>query len=924
MDDRLVHVGLARDEWVEDDLLQLGLREISAENAFELVVDELRLEEDMSLPEHLDRDLQIRRLDDGWWRQFWTRAQMVDLNDATAILKGVERQLRVLTVSGEWQPTDSVLLPGHIVPADGSRDADVAADLSFHADHIDLLRRMGITEQPRERELSTEPWFVEFLSTCRRDYKSRDHPSNPNDELLQFVSARSVGPLQVLTVLSDEGISRYVDALLSLEGSYRKWLMRHKTRKLYPKIPYRSPVLRMIERHGRIRCAGGFADFSDAIGRTPKDPRALCALLEHPMIERIRAAFTLAEPRFEAVGEDDPVPLADVWPGAPAAWLRYNLVRCQRIVGDDGTEPSCVREDSNVLLVSTGSDADDIRAVAGAVGTDLDEGKLDEILRFVAREEIERRRARVREQSTDAAKLLCAVGEEALKRHLPSSLVSAFENRGDILAGVNVAKAAIATFHTGALFAYRWELDDDLAPPRRWAGSSRAVEFVQSLGFAPEWAGERRARRAPFVEVEGPLSLPELHGYQQHIAGNIIDVLRRGRSNGSTRRGMISLPTGAGKTRVTVQAIVQAIRDGVYTGGVLWVADRDELCEQAVEAWRQVWSSKGAPAMPLRISRMWDQQRPPLATSDLHVVVATIQTLHAKLSKDAYRYRFISDFGLVVFDEAHRSIAPSYTSVMGEIGFTRSRRHGQPLLLGLTATPYRGHDERETTRLVNRYGSNRLDSGAFSSEDPISVVGELQEMGVLAHADHETISGGSFSLSKDEVAQIEAMPRPAWLPRSVEQRIASDTNRTLGIVDAYQSHVANRNSNWPTLIFATSVEHAQTVAALLYTKGVTARAVSGGTDRAVRRRVVDDFRAGKINVLVNYGVFREGFDAPKTRAILVARPVYSPNLYFQMIGRGLRGPKNGGSERCLIINVQDNIDNFNRQLAFADLDWLWA
>ena len=77
-------------------------------------------------------------------------------------------------------------------------------------------------------------------------------------------------------------------------------------------------------------------------------------------------------------------------------------------------------------------------------------------------------------------------------------------------------------------------------------------------------------------------------------------------------------------------------------------------------------------------------------------------------------------------------------------------------------------------------------------------------------------------------------------------------------------------------------------------------------------------------MLVNYGVFREGFDAPRTRVIVVARPVYSPNLYFQMIGRGLRGPKNGGTDRCLIVNVQDNIDNFERKLAFSDLDWLWA
>ena len=90
-----------------------------------------------------------------------------------------------------------------------------------------------------------------------------------------------------------------------------------------------------------------------------------------------------------------------------------------------------------------------------------------------------------------------------------------------------------------------------------------------------------------------------------------------------------------------------------------------------------------------------------------------------------------------------------------------------------------------------------------------------------------------------------------------------------------------------------------------------------------RRRVVEEFRNGEIKALVNYGVFREGFDASKTRAIIVARLVYSPNLYFQMVGRGLRGPRNG-DERYLILNVQDNIENFDRSLAFSELDWLWS
>ena len=148
-----------------------------------------------------------------------------------------------------------------------------------------------------------------------------------------------------------------------------------------------------------------------------------------------------------------------------------------------------------------------------------------------------------------------------------------------------------------------------------------------------------------------------------------------------------------------------------------------------------------------------------------------------------------------------------------------------------------------------------------------------------------------------------------------------DADRTERILEAFEAHI---EPDWPALIFATSVEHAQTLAALLTARGVLARAVSGAAENGLRRRIVEQFRAGEIRALVNYGVFREGFDAPKTRAIVVARPVYSPNLYFQMIGRGLRGPENGGSNRCLILNVRDNITNFNRELAFAELDWLWA
>ncbi|MYA59015.1 MAG: ATP-dependent helicase, partial [Chloroflexi bacterium] len=219
---------------------------------------------------------------------------------------------------------------------------------------------------------------------------------------------------------------------------------------------------------------------------------------------------------------------------------------------------------------------------------------------------------------------------------------------------------------------------------------------------------------------------------------------------------------------------------------------------------------------------------------------------------------------------------------------------------------------------VRRYGEVRLDAGAFRSDNPHEVVTELQEMKVLAEADQSEIDGGALSLSADELDQMEASP---WLPQSAEDRIARDSERTMRIIEAFETHI---EPDWPTLIFATSVEHAQTLAALLSGRGITARAVSSSTESSARRRIVEEFRNGDIRALVNYGVFREGFDAPRTRAIIVARPVYSPNLYFQMIGRGLRGRLNGGNDRCLILNVRDNILNYDRQLAFSDLDWLWG
>ena len=939
--DELVHTALASDGDALHALSGLGIKRESAESHFRHLVSRL---------------LRVDSASDDERRRFWALARDVEISRAEAIITEQQRwreHLRVRTQAGTWALLHRVLLPGEVVPGPHGRDRPATIDLEFHNADEDLLTRLGAVSEPDgERELSVESWFRSFQHESRDRFKARQLPSQPHHYLLNFASTQGAGPLDVLDALSDDGRADYTNALLGLDAIYESWVMRHDTRPdYYQDLTVESPAVRMLRDNGALRTPSGVVPLADALGARPTNREARDVLLTHPNANRIKTAFGLAEPAPEFFAEEDPIPLGDVWPGFQPVLPKLDVstvsvVRCERILVA-GEEHDCLMHASNIYLTRSKDDARELVRVlqllgfAGVVSEDLLLEVSERILRYSPPPNVDEQRMAIRELPTDAERLLKAVGESALRRQLPGSLLGILERQTAPLADIAVAEAAIATYHTGALKHYRHALEH-LDPPRQWAGSSRAVDFVRSLGFSAEWAGDRNVRRAPFVEVEGPYALPALHDYQKTIVAQVRKMLRSAdggtgqgssitrsstvpeRANGSGRRGMISLPTGAGKTRVAVQAISEAMRDDGFSGGVLWVADRDELCEQAVEAWGQVWSGIGAQRARLRISRLWAGQPSPRPTGEAHVVVATIQTLRARLQHRRNDYDFLTEFGLVVFDEAHRSIAPTFTSVMHEIGLTRRQGEHEPFLIGLTATPYRGHDEEETARLVKRYGRQRLDAGAFSTDDPEIVVSELQSMHVLALADHRTIDGGDFSLNDDELMAMTQEPRPPWLPRTVEDRIARDSARTNRIVDTYEAQVHSVDPDWPVLVFATSVEHAQTLAALLSTHGVPSRAVSGATEAATRRRIVEDFRRGDLKVLVNYGVFREGFDAPRTRVIIVARPVYSPNLYFQMIGRGLRGPRNGGTERCLIINVQDNIDNFERKLAFSDLDWLWA
>jgi len=99
------------------------------------------------------------------------------------------------------------------------------------------------------------------------------------------------------------------------------------------------------------------------------------------------------------------------------------------------------------------------------------------------------------------------------------------------------------------------------------------------------------------------MPLGDLHGYQTEIIGELAPIVG---SRGAKARAKVSLPTGAGKTRVAVEAAVEYVLTAdVGSKYVLWVAQTDELCEQAVQSFRQVWSNCGKDWTELRIVRLW-------------------------------------------------------------------------------------------------------------------------------------------------------------------------------------------------------------------------------------------------------------------------------------------------------------------------------
>jgi superfamily II DNA or RNA helicase len=350
------------------------------------------------------------------------------------------------------------------------------------------------------------------------------------------------------------------------------------------------------------------------------------------------------------------------------------------------------------------------------------------------------------------------------------------------------------------------------------------------------------------------------------------------------------MPTGSGKTRVAMELICHYLNSN-YGLQVLWLADRVELCEQATETFMSVWPHLGR--FDLKLYCLWGNREPPKRVKGSTVMVTMYQKIRGLLTEQ----NSLLKPDLIVMDEAHNVLAPTYQKVIEKLIDPMEK---QTRLVGLTATPGRTFKNSEDNRKLSDFFNRRIvevDSGDKG------VIDFLQEKRILARAVRKPLNTNiRYTLTPEEWKKFSKTFSD--YPGELLERIANDQRRNL-IISKELFNLASQNRQ--VLYFGTSVEQSRMLCGLMLSKGHAAAHIDGNTPIGYRSDVVNKFRKGEIKFIFNYGIFATGFDAPNIDTIFIARPTTSIVLYSQMLGRGMRGPEIGGTDEFLLVDVVDMI-----------------
>ena len=347
-----------------------------------------------------------------------------------------------------------------------------------------------------------------------------------------------------------------------------------------------------------------------------------------------------------------------------------------------------------------------------------------------------------------------------------------------------------------------------------------------------------------------------LRDYQQRT----IDQLYAWFSAGKAGNPCLVLPTGSGKSHIVAALCKDALQNWPETR-VLMLTHVKELIEQNAEKMRLHW-----PAAPMGIYSAGIGKR------DIGepITFAGIQSVRTKAE-------MLGHLDLVIIDECHlvnHKDEGGYRKLLADLKAINPALR----VVGLTATPYRlGHG------LIT-------DKPALFDAllEPVSIE-ELVFKGYLSTLRSKVTS------AKLDTSGVKKRGGE-FIESELQAAVDTDDNNQRVVQEVIA--LAGDRKAW--LVFCTGVQHAEHVAEVLRQHGVAAQCVTGETPKAERKRMLNDFKAGKLRALTNANVLTTGFDYPDIDLIAMLRPTMSASLYVQMAGRGMRVKSH--TDHCLVLD----------------------
>jgi superfamily II DNA or RNA helicase len=386
-----------------------------------------------------------------------------------------------------------------------------------------------------------------------------------------------------------------------------------------------------------------------------------------------------------------------------------------------------------------------------------------------------------------------------------------------------------------------------------------------------------------------------LFDYQLDLVEQILGLSSR---SSKGRRALVSLPTGGGKTRVGIWAMLEMIAHR-NARSILWVAPSVELLQQAEDALRDMWKVfPAADRIDIRRAVLMNE----LGAEEAPVVFfLTPQLLRSRQHK---LQREMGWPDLLVFDEAHQASARTYRESIEKV--VRDS-HGKAVIVGLSATPGRANTN-EAAELTATFG-NKLITSDLLGRRPVD---ELRNRGVLSQIE--------FRQMEIEEGATPIVVGKKNLGRARLDWLSTNNDRFRASIDT----IIGLPKTERAIVFAASIAHANAILCVIQSRGVTCDIITSMTDPARRRSAIDSFARGDCQVLVNKNILATGYDCPATSHIVLTSPIGSPILFEQAVGRVSRGPLVGGNEKGTVWQLDDHVAIHGVPASyyrFRDIDW---